>query len=370
MKKLLFLGVIFAMILFAGCGSSKNEDKTDSGEAESDTDTADTEQADDSDSQPVDTDTTPEQPDDADSNTTNPSDDSDSDSQPDDDDPEDPPYSSGRGCNAKTSYGSTSFTRDESSVFDSCVIGAKYSDSSCNYPDAAEFFLKLQQTTIIFKKDCKKNDEPIPCPDFIPELITLSQLTGCNIYRNESTPNDAQPCLPDCPDFYFSTDNEIFKTVELQHAGYDSVSTSDLTYAHIESRNEEKGLSFSIDTGEDYKAVFKSSDSSITLSFELWVDGILEEMPHCEDSEGRKYKAGEKISKECYMMECHYSQWHKSGGGGGYQCESCAVGIKWQWLCADGVTRVDWCECVKDSESQFGSRFSCIERADLNCPEE
>ena len=77
MKKLLFLGVIFAMILFAGCGNSKNEDKTDSGEAASDEDAADTEQTDDSepsdnsDSQSVDgdadTDTVLEQPDDADS---------------------------------------------------------------------------------------------------------------------------------------------------------------------------------------------------------------------------------------------------------------------------------------------------------------
>ena len=357
MKKLLFLGVIFVTILFAGCGNSKNEDKSDSGEATSDTDTADTEQADDSDSQPVDTDTTPEQPDDADSDTTNPSDDSDSDSQPDDD-PEEPP-SGGGYCNVKESYGSTSFTRNESSVFDDCVTGSEISFHTC-YFDPNDLLTKLQKTTIIFKKDCKEKDEPVPCPDFIPESISLSQISGCDIYYSYGDVD----CYDECPIFYFPTDNEIFKTVSF-HPNAD-----DLTYAGIYSYNEEKGLSFSIDTGEDYKAVFKSSDSSITLSFELWVDGILEEMPHCEDSEGRKYKAGEKISKECYMMECHYSQWHKSGGGGGYQCESCAVGIKWQWFCADGVTRVDWCECVKDSESEFGSRFNCIERADLSCPEE
>lgn len=362
MKKILFIGMILMSFLIA-CGGSKNEKQNENPDSEdtndSDIDTESTE----NDSKPNDHDSNdslePQPDDDPDNN--------DSFEPQPDDDPEEPPYG-GRGCNAKTSYGSTSFTRDEISVFDSCTIGAEYSDSSCHYPDAAEFFLKLQKTTIVFKKECKQNDEPIPCPDFIPESITLSQLTGCDIYRNESTPNDAQPCLPDCPDFYFSTDNEIFKTVKLQHAGYDSVSTSDLTYAHIESRNEEKGISFVIDTGENYNAVFKSSDSSITLSFELWVDGILEEMPHCEDSEGRKYKAGEKISKECYTMECHYSKWYQSGGGG-YQCESCAVGQKWQWLCADGVNRVDWCECVKDSESQFGSRYICIERADLNCSE-
>lgn len=46
MKRLLFLGVIFAMILLAGCGSSKNEDKTDSGEAASDEDAETPEQPD------------------------------------------------------------------------------------------------------------------------------------------------------------------------------------------------------------------------------------------------------------------------------------------------------------------------------------
>lgn len=79
MKKLLFLGVIFVMILFVGCGSSKNEDKTDSGEAASDEDT---------------------NIDDTDSGNSG-------------------GYSDG--CSTKTSYGSTSFTRDESNVFNDCA---------------------------------------------------------------------------------------------------------------------------------------------------------------------------------------------------------------------------------------------------------
>ena len=325
MKKLLFLGVIFAMILFAGCGSSKNED--------ADADMVDTEMPD----------TTP------------------------DDDPEEPPSGGGGSCNGKKSFGSTSFTRDESNVFDDCLRELKYSNDSYCHFDPDILLAKLQKTTIVFEKKCKQNNEPVQCPDFIPDSITLSRIRGCNIYYVYGEVD----CYAECPDLYFSTDNEIFKVVSFHpYEGYISASTSDLAYAYLSSVNAEKGLSFSIDTGEDSIASFKSSDSSITLSFELWVDGILEEMPHCEDSEGRKYKAGEKISQECYMMECHYSQWYKSGGGGGYQCESCAVGLQRQWLCADGVSRVDWCECVKDSESQFGSRYSCIERADLSCPEE
>lgn len=342
MKKLLFIGIILMSFLIA-CGSSKNEKQNENPDSEetndSDIDTVET----------YDGDTTPDNPD-----TTN--DDDNPGNTQHDDDPEEPPY--GGYCNVKESYGSTSFTRNESSVFDDCVTGSELSFDTC-YFDTNDLLTKLQNTTIIFKKDCRENNEPVSCPDFIPDSITLSQISGCDIYHSYGNVE----CYDECPNFYFPTDNEIFKTVSF-HPNAD-----DLTYAEIYSYNEEKGLSFMIDTGEDNIASFKSSDFSVTLSFELWVDGILEEMPHCEDSEGRKYKAGEKISKECYTMECHYSKWYQNGGGG-YQCESCAVGLQRQWLCADGVSLVDWCECVKDSESQFGSRFSCIERADLNCPTE
>lgn len=342
MKKLLFIGIILMSFLIA-CSDSKNEKQNENPDSEdtndSDIDTVET----------SDGDTTPDNPD-----TTDDVDNS-GNTQPDDD-PEDPPY--GGYCNVKESYGSTSFTRNESSVFDDCVTGSELSFDTC-YFDTNDLLTKLQNTTIIFKKDCRENNEPVSCPDFIPDSITLSQISGCDIYHSYGNVE----CYDECPVFYFPTDNEIFKTVSF-HPNAD-----DLTYAEIYSYNEEKGLSFMIDTGEDNIASFKSSDFSVTLSFELWVDGILEEMPHCEDSEGRKYKAGEKISKECYTMECHYSKWYQNGGGG-YQCESCAVGLQRQWLCADGVSLVDWCECVKDSESQFGSRFSCIERADLNCPTE
>ena len=68
MKKLFLILALCTVFAITACGSSKKtNDNTDSGEAQNDSDVADTEQADDNDSQPVDTDTTPEQPDDADS---------------------------------------------------------------------------------------------------------------------------------------------------------------------------------------------------------------------------------------------------------------------------------------------------------------
>ena len=231
MKKLLFLGVIFVMILFAGCGSSKNED--------ADADMVDTEMPD----------TTP------------------------DDDPEEPPSGGGGSCNGKKSFGSTSFTRDESNVFDDCLQELKYSNDSYCHFDPDILLTKLQKTTIIFEKKCKQNNEPVQCPDFIPDSITLSRIRGCNIYYVYGEVD----CYAECPDLYFSTDNEIFKVVSFHpYAGYISASTSDLAYAYLSSVNAEKGLSFSIDTGEDSIASFKSSDSSITVPFQILVDGVVE----------------------------------------------------------------------------------------------
>ncbi len=85
----------------------------------------------------------------------------------------------------------------------------------------------------------------------------------------------------------------------------------------------------------------------------------------CEDSEGRKYNKGDSISHECRAAYCcDYGDWCEEE----MECDGCVVGDKKKWICADGVTEVDWCECVEDEES--GSKWNCVERADLNCPNE
>ena len=306
MKKLLFIGVIFAMILLAGCGSSSNEEE---------------------------------------------------------------PPSGGGSCNGIKSYGSTSFTRNESNVFDDCLRELKYSNDSYCYFKPDILLTKLQKTTIVFEKKCKQNNEPVQCPDFIPDSITLSQITGCNIYYVSGEVD----CYAECPDLYFSTDNEIFKVVSFHpYEGYISASTSDLAYAYLSSVNAEKGLSFSIDTGEDSIASFKSSDSSITVPFQILVDGVveIEGFLQCEDSEGRKYNEGAMISSECKAAYCSDGDWVEDdvtcygcwGKENGYE-----IGEIMKWVCTDGVTEVDWCKCFEDEE--YGSVWRCRERVDLNCPE-
>ena len=92
-----------------------------------------------------------------------------------------------------------------------------------------------------------------------------------------------------------------------------------------------------------------------------------DELPHqCEDSEGRKYNEGDKIPDECLIATCMDGTWTKDA----VECSPCGteIGTKMEWTCADGVTKVEWCECVEDEES--GSKWNCEERADLDCPNE
>ena len=85
----------------------------------------------------------------------------------------------------------------------------------------------------------------------------------------------------------------------------------------------------------------------------------------CVDSEGRKYKHDDKIAEECDYVYCTYAGWRPTGEHECYfSCKN--IGEKLNWLCNDGVTEVDWCECVADEET--GGKWICPDRVDLNCP--
>ncbi len=116
----------------------------------------------------------------------------------------------------------------------------------------------------------------------------------------------------------------------------------------------------------------KNEDSS-EGSYGKWncIDRIDLQCPprveECEDSEGRKYKRGDKIALECDEVYCTAAGWHPTGDP--LICDVLcpdSIGDKKNWLCADGVTEVDWCECVTDEET--GGKWICPDRVDLNCP--
>jgi hypothetical protein len=93
-----------------------------------------------------------------------------------------------------------------------------------------------------------------------------------------------------------------------------------------------------------------------------------EEAPlQCEDSEGRIYNEGDIISDKCLSAMCRDGGWAEDATTC-YGCWGKEIGDKMEWTCADGVTKVDWCECVE--EENHGSEWKCADRVDLNCPKE
>ena len=86
----------------------------------------------------------------------------------------------------------------------------------------------------------------------------------------------------------------------------------------------------------------------------------------CEDSSGRKYNEGDKISSECRAASCSDGEWVEDDVTC-YGCHGQEIGDIMKWLCADGITEIDWCLCVEDEE--YGSKWSCLNRIDLDCPQ-
>ena len=95
-----------------------------------------------------------------------------------------------------------------------------------------------------------------------------------------------------------------------------------------------------------------------------------ETQAQCEDSEGRKYNEGDRISDECLEAYCMDDGGWATDATTCYHCWGKEIGDKMEWTCADGVTKIEWCECVEIDNETYGSEWKCADRVDLNCPKE
>lgn len=279
------------------------------------------------------------------------------------------------GCTIGKSFGTHSL-RTRKDVSQTCIkeiaaalfpeCGWQSSEES-----AADHIASLQRLDVTFGNECKdKNDadKSVKCPDFVPKSLKLTKLSGCEVYSID--PHTS--CIAPCADLYFLTDNDTFKTV-YAGSGY---SYEDKLYNFIKSSGE-GGVSleskFVVGTNE---AVFTwlekaengaETEKKISVEMEITDPVTGEEEVQCEDSEGRKYKKDDKIALECDEVYCTAAGWHPTGDP--LICDVLcpnSIGDKKNWLCADGVTEVDWCECVTDEET--GGKWICPDRVDLNCP--
>ena len=116
-------------------------------------------------------------------------------------------------CTLSKSFGTHSLTKKD--ITQTCIKEiAKAEFAMCdwkykNEEETAKHIEYLQKLEITFGSECKEQDKTVKCPDFIPESLKLTKLSGCEVYSIE--PNT--DCMAQCADLYFSTDNDIFKTV-------------------------------------------------------------------------------------------------------------------------------------------------------------
>lgn len=373
MKKFFIFLLVFAVFFLFGCGNKKSDEK-ESVKNDTDSEIFDEEKNDKPDNDPENGEILEPDDDPENGETLEP-----------DDDPENSEYpdSSCCDCNQQAHYyGSVSSDSDEN-FFDQCVQEAANSPHCyMGYPefDAKELFENLRKVTLIFKKECRQQPfGPVLCPDFIPDSISLSgaQLTGCIIDDYEY---GEYYCNWHCPYFYFSIDDERFKTVSFSQDFY----FSGYPFYYEGSfgiKDSETGESFHA-VHTDYcdktwcGAVLDSWTEGqrypTSFPFKIVIDGVPEEEDverpgrQCEDSEGKIYNDGERRSSKCKQFYCEDGKWYEDD----ILCQdsTCHNGTKAKWLCNDNKTEVDWCDCVGEEGAFFGL-WKCKSRADLYCPE-
>ncbi len=275
------------------------------------------------------------------------------------------------GCTIGKSFGTHSLTRKD--VTQTCVkeiAAALFPD--CGWQSSEEstsdHIAKLQRYEATFSSECKdKNDgKTIECPDFVPKSLKLTKLSGCEVYSIDPHTD----CIAPCADLYFSTDNDIFRTV-YAGSGY---SQDDSSYDFIKSSGE-GGVSleskFVVGTNEAVFTWLEKAENGAETEKKISVEMEIADPDKCKDSEGRQYYEGDLIAQGCGIMVCEETGWeiyydHRPECTG---CNPATSGTK-NWRCPDDTTVLEWCSCEKNEDSSEGSygKWNCIDRIDLQCP--
>ena len=279
-------------------------------------------------------------------------------------------------CTVTKSYGTNSFTKDAANTCIKKLAGATCYENSTQ-DDIVSTIVKFQGYDIVFNrkkcfdpydKDEFDNPKRVKCPDIIPEKIRISQLSGCTIYYDGDKEHSG--CETPCPNIYFSTDNDQFKTIAYQDFWGDISWSSQST----DGKMEFSGVggpysSFSWhETREDGTEIRKTVRIEISIVDPSTIEPE-DDMAQCEDSEGRIYREEDLIPDGCGILICSEEGWIPYGNIGCYdECDPNGgiVSIRY-WDCSNG-DELEWCFCEEDEE--YGSKWICTERIDLQCPSE
>lgn len=299
-------------------------------------------------------------------------------------------------CTTTHSYGTNSFTKD---VSNTCL--KKLSGTVCyrnsSKEDIAKTIAKLQEYEFVFLKDeCRDLNEKdkygnykiVECPNFIPESFNFTKLAGCEIY----TVDPHTDCdIIGCPKIFFETNNGYFIKI-----AYEKSEESESMILH--SRSTDGKVEFYSGNQSSFSWSEKAEDGteikkSVAVSMKIVDSSIIDEdqLPdededinipdddvfdsetsddensaQCKDNEGRTYNEGDKIPDDCHVATCMDGGWATDSS----ECYPCnaELGEIMYWMCADGVSKVEWCECAEVDGESYVSEWICLGRPDLTCP--
>ena len=195
-------------------------------------------------------------------------------------------------CTDTKSYGVNSFTKDAGNTCIKKLAGATcYGNSSKE--DIAKIIAKVQKYEFVFnKEECRDlnekdengNNKPVKCPDFIPESFKLTKLTGCEIYT--LTDPDHYKCGVSCPQIFFETDNDYFKTVSYSNSESAKDSNIELNSKSVDGKVD----FYYMDNYADFYWSEKAEDGTesrkgIIIWMEIVDSNIVEEEPVPEEDE-------------------------------------------------------------------------------------
>ena len=287
-------------------------------------------------------------------------------------------------CSTTQSYGVNSFTKDVENTCVKKLAGATCYENSSKSDVAAVIAQATEYKFVFHKKECRDlnekdkfgNDKRVECPDFIPKSIMLTKLTGCKI--ETLTDSEHYDCAVMCPQIFFETNNEYFKTASYRYSQFgddydmELISQSyDGKVAFYLSHHNSSGVFSWSETAEDGREINKNVRVEMEIGNSDTPEDEDKVLAQCEDDGGRIYTEGDIIPNECNALVCSEEGWKPYEAFGTMSCyDDCdpdgVLEIRY-WDCPEG-DELEWCYCIEEDENGF--KWSCIERIDLQCPEE
>lgn len=187
-------------------------------------------------------------------------------------------------CTTGKSFGTRSLTKKDTAQ--TCfkeLAEANFVECDWKRKDENETAKRIaywQTLKITFGKECKEKDQSVECPDFIPESMTLTKLSGCEVY----TVDPQTDCMAPCADFYFSTGDDTFHTVYI--GGFAEaifIKSSDKIKKASFSSSMHTGSNNAVFTWSEKDADGNKIEKEVSVTMEVTDPNAVEEEPFVDE---------------------------------------------------------------------------------------